>query len=77
MANSARHGFVIAPHDVNLLPKKTMSIYVGTTGNLKVRLVGDTADVTLNSIPAGTILNIQAIRVYTTGTTASNLVGLY
>jgi hypothetical protein len=55
-------------------------IYVGGTGDVKIRsggLNGATSDVVFKAVPVGTILRVKAIRVFTTGTTATNLVGLY
>jgi hypothetical protein len=54
----------------------TDAIYVGGTGNIVwVLATGDT--VTLDGAVAGTILPIMALRVNSTSTTATNLVGLW
>ena len=54
----------------------TMAIYVGGAGNLKVDMKGGNT-VTFTAVPVGTVLEIKATRVYATGTTATNLLGLY
>lgn len=75
---SASHAFAITPSDTVDLPTPTRWIWVGTTGNIAVVLVGD-ADpggaVTFNSVPVGRFM-VCAKRVMATGTTASNLVGV-
>lgn len=65
----------VVPSDVNNLTYPSV-IYVGATGNVKIRTAqGD--DVTFNGLPAGFVIPVQAIRVWSTGTTASNLVAIY
>jgi len=70
--------FAITAHDTNELANVTRAIWVGTTGNIKVVFAEDTTAeaVTLNAVPVG--MYSWAVRqVYATGTTASNLLGLY
>ncbi|MGV3490511.1 MAG: spike base protein, RCAP_Rcc01079 family [Devosia sp.] len=76
LAASARRGFAITANDGADLAAETRAIYVGSSGNLSVVLVsGD--QVGFAAVPAGTVLPVRAIRVRSTGTTASQLVGLY
>ncbi len=71
----ARSGFPIAPSDSVPLPAGTSAgIYVGTTGNVQVTLYSG-AVVLLNAVPVG-ILHVLATKVWSTNTTASNMVGL-
>jgi hypothetical protein len=51
-------------------------LYVGTSGNLKVRTAGGD-DVTFNNIQSGSFLPINVVRVFSTGTTATNIVALW
>lgn len=51
-------------------------LYVGTSGNLKVRTAGGD-DVTFNNIQNGSFLPINVVRVFSTGTTATNIVALW
>lgn len=51
-------------------------LYVGTGGNLKVRTAGGD-DVTFNNIQNGSFLPINVVRVFATGTTATNIVALW
>ena len=51
-------------------------LYVGTGGNLKVTTAaGD--DVTFVNVQGGAFLPIQVVRVWATGTTASNILALW
>ncbi len=69
------HGAVaITANDSTVIPV-TRAIYVGTTGNIAVRMA-DGQSVTFNSVPVG-ILPIQVDQVKSTSTTASNMVALY
>ena len=51
-------------------------LYVGGTGNIKVRTIGGD-DVTFNNIQAGTFLPVHVIRVFSTGTTSTDIVALW
>jgi hypothetical protein len=54
---------------------KADAIYVGGAGNLVVELLSGQS-VTFNSVPAGTIIPVQCVRVLNTST-ATNLVALF
>lgn len=76
LTHPAGAGFAITPNDSVDLARTTRAIWVGTGGTLRVILPsGD--DITLLNVADGSLLPIQARRVYNTTTTASNLVGLY
>lgn len=51
-------------------------LYTGSGGVIKVLTAGGD-EVTLNSVPAGVVLPIQVIRVFSTTTTATNIVALW
>ena len=65
----------ILPSDSATLPKATRGLYVGATGDLRVRLVSG-ATVTLAAVPGGSLLPLRVDQVLATGTTAGALVGL-
>lgn len=69
--------FAITPDDNTDLAKLTRGVYVGGTGNLSVILENDTSAVSFVGVPVGSILPIRVKRVRSTGTTATNLVGLF
>lgn len=51
-------------------------VYVGGTGNVRV-LTAQGDDVTFVNVPAGAVLPVQVLRVYSTNTTATNMLGIY
>ena len=77
--------FAITPVDATPLAQPTRAIYVGTAGNITVKMISyDPDDDTSNNptilfknVPAGAILPIRAAYVMLTGTTATDLVGLF
>ena len=69
-------GFSVTPSDVNDLPRKTTGIMVGESGDLRVMMANGNI-VTWVAVAAGIIHPIQTIRVYSTGTTATGIVGGY
>ncbi len=64
----------ITPADSDL-DNQMRSLYIGGSGNLKVTTVNGHA-VTFVGLVAGTILPVSVKRVWSTGTTATNIIGL-
>jgi hypothetical protein len=65
----------VAQSDTVNLPTPSV-IYVGGSGNVKVTTAqGD--DVTFNGLLTGSIIPVQVIRVWSTGTSATNLIRIY
>jgi hypothetical protein len=73
----ATKAFAIVTDNATLLTNATRCVYVGVTGDVTALLVGDTASVLFKGVPAGTFMPIRAQRIDATGTTATNLVGIY
>ena len=73
---SSMKAFAITKSDTDDFTFLVRGIYVGGTGNVVVVNADDTT-VTFSSVPAGAILPVQARRVNSTNTTATNMVGLY
>lgn len=69
-----KHGTTVVTSDTNAVKYK--ALYVGGAGDVAVTTLGDSANVTFKSVPAGTILPIGCVLVLQTGTTATNIVGL-
>jgi hypothetical protein len=74
VSDPARVGLAVTPSDVTIL-NPTRALYIGTTGNLTVRMYGSQNNVTFTTVPVG-IFPIQVDRVLATGTTATNIVAL-
>lgn len=53
------------------------ALYVGTGGNIVLRLADDTADVTVSNVVGGTVLPLQTAIIRQTGTTAADILALY
>lgn len=75
-AASAEDFFAITPHNSTNFTYAVRGIYVGVTGDVVAVTEGGAA-ITFKAVPAGMILPVRAIRVNSTGTTATDLVGLY
>ncbi len=76
-AAAARAAVVIPADGADLPNAATRGIYVGGAGNVKVDLVTGGTGITFTAVPVGTVLAVQAKRVYATGTTATLMVALY
>lgn len=50
------------------------AIYVGTGGDIALRLIGDSTVVTYTNVPSGSWLPVLADKVMSTNTTASDIV---
>lgn len=66
--------FAISKSDTVDLPYPVRAIFVGGTGDVKVRTFAGT-DIVYPAVPAGTKIVIVATRVFSTGTTATAMVG--
>jgi hypothetical protein len=67
--------FAITPHDSTNFNENCRAIYIGGAGNIVVVTKAGNA-VTFTGVLAGTILPVRAMRVNSTNTTATNLVGI-
>jgi hypothetical protein len=71
---------VVTPDDANNLVQVSRALYIGTTGNVGVQMLGydDQANVNilLENVPAG-ILPIRVSRVHSSNTTATGIISLY
>jgi hypothetical protein len=66
----------ITPSDAANLAKPTRGLYVGVSGDLVVDSL-DGNQVTFVALAAGQLHPIRCTRVYATGTTATDIVGIY
>ena len=65
----------VTPDDGVDLPISSRAIYVGTSGDVTVTMVGG-ATVTLKNVPVG-VLPLRVARVHATGTSATDLVAVW
>jgi hypothetical protein len=75
LTSPPEHGAAIVPGDADL-GHVSRALYVGGGGDVAVRLQ-DGTEFTLANVPTGTLLPIRVIRVLATGTTATQIVGLW
>ncbi len=71
----ARAGAEVTPSDTVDLPALTRALYVGTAGDIRVTLASNDT-VTFKGVETG-FMPIRARRVFATGTTASDIVGVW
>lgn len=76
MQDPVKFGFTPSASDTVDLTYVTRSIYIGGAGAIRVTLKDMQTDtyVTYSAIPAGTSLPLRIQRLWSTGTTATNLV---
>jgi hypothetical protein len=75
MIEPASHAFPITPQDGVALIAPTRGVYVGQTGDLRVRMV-DGGDIMFVNLTGGLIHPLRIIQVWATGTTADDIRGL-
>lgn len=72
----AEHAAAVTPNDGADLATSARSLYIGGAGAVKVTTVGGEA-VTFAAVPVGTVLPVRAARVWSTGTTATNIIAIW
>jgi hypothetical protein len=76
LTSPPEHALAIEPDDAAVLPQVPRALYVGTGGDLAVRMVGGET-VTLVGVPAGTLLPLRVVRVLASGTSAGDILGFW
>lgn len=66
----------VSPSDSNDLPFLTRGLYVGTAGHVKVTMADGSVGV-LKSLSGGIVHPLSVRRVWSTGTTALDIIALY
>ena len=74
--NRVERSFAITPSDTVNFTFSASAIYCGSTGNIVV-VNEDGSTTTYVGVPTGTTILCRAMRVNSTATTASSLVGIY
>ena len=76
-SSPARSAKPVTTHNTNPLPDgATRGLYVGVSGDIACRLLGDDTDVLIKAAPVG-VLPLRFEYVRTTNTTATNMLALY
>ena len=68
--------FAIAPSDTAELARAPKALFVGEGGDVVLRPLNGTSDVTFRNVAAGSVLAVRARAIRATGTTAASLIGL-
>ncbi len=68
--------FAIIPSDTVEIPTTPKALYIGGAGTIVLRGGKSTSDVTFKGLAAGQVLEVRALFVRATGTTATDIVGL-
>ncbi|MEM6465334.1 MAG: hypothetical protein AAF679_02340 [Pseudomonadota bacterium] len=76
LSSPVSDGVSLQPSDTVTLPQLTRALYVGVGGDVTARL-GSGAVVSFTGMLPGVVYPIRLDRVLASGTTASNLVGLW
>lgn len=66
----------IVPDDAAPLTRVTRAVYVGGGGDLRVRML-EGGIVTFAGVPGGSLIPLRLAQIYATGTSASDIVGLW
>lgn len=76
----AQRWLAVTPSDVNILAQVNKryprALFIGGTGNVAIEDDSGNSETFLN-IADGTILDVQPLRVLSTGTTATGIIALY
>lgn len=72
--NSAAGASAVTISDTTTYDPPGRALYVGTTGDVAVRMAGDQTTLTFTNVQGGSVLSICVDRVMSTNTTASNIV---
>src|SRR5260370_62890 len=74
-SDAQHNAAAVTPSDVTDLTQPC-ELYIGVTGDVKVNMSGVGTAIVFKAVPVGR-LRIKVIRVYSTGTTATNILALF
>ncbi len=75
LSGPALTAFAVTPDDGADLAEASRAIYVGSAGNLSVKMLSGEV-VTFAGLAAGALLPVRVSRIRATGTTAGNIIAL-
>lgn len=73
----AEDAAAIVPHDTDPITTTPKALFIGTGGNIVMRGINGSADVTFKNLPSGSVLPFRPGFIRATGTTAADIVALY
>jgi hypothetical protein len=76
LTSPARNAAAVTPNDSTDLPTAARGLYIGGAGNVKVTMQGG-QDVTFTALAVGVWYPLSVTRVWSTGTTATNIVAIW
>jgi hypothetical protein len=76
LSDPADHAEALTPSDTTTLGETPSALWIGGGGDLRVTMMGG-AVITYAAVPDGTWMPIRVRRVWSTGTTASDIVGVW
>lgn len=77
VSDPARRSAALVPSDDHSLERIPKALFIGTGGDILLQCIDDDAPVLFRNIPSGAILPVRAKKIHASGTSASNLVGLF
>lgn len=76
LESPSKHAAAVTPSNSTDLEYASRALYVGSSGNVQITTVGGET-VMLANINAGSLVPIRVSRVWSTGTTATNILALW
>lgn len=70
------HAEAVTPSDSTVFDEATRALFIGGSGNINVTMENG-PQVTFTGVVAGTVLPIRVTAVYSTSTTATNMVAIW
>ncbi len=77
MAAPANSAEAVTPNDSTDLTNVSRALYIGGAGNVYVDMRDTGTNIAIIGATAGSVLPLRVSRVYSTNTTATNIVALY
>ncbi len=74
---SAHRASAVTPSDATVFAQPTRGVYIGGAGNITADFADGGSSVLLVGLMSGVVYPFQLTRVYATGTSATNIVGLF
>lgn len=66
----------VTPSDSSALDRTASALYIGVSGDIKVDLEGSGEAIIFKAVPVG-FLPVRVTKVYSTGTTATNILSMW